>query len=90
MTRRDRNGNPPGGWYWKQALTREEALAAFTVNAAFASFQEDQLGSLEPGKLADFIVIDRDYFEIDEDEIWEIQVEQTWVGGERVFDAQQD
>lgn len=90
VTRRDHNGNPPGGWYPKQALTREEALAAFTSNAAFAAFQENQLGTLKPGMRADFIVIDRDYFEIDEDDIWQIQVEQTWLGGERVFDASQD
>lgn len=87
VTRMDRMGEPEGGWYPDQALTREEALHAFTLGAAYGALREDRLGSLEPGKWADFIVVDRDYFEIPESEIDDIQVLETWVGGERVFDA---
>jgi len=87
VTRQDRDGAPKGGWYPDQALTRAEALHSFTLAAAYAASQEDRLGSLEPGKWADFIVIDRDYFTVPASEIDDIKVLQTWVGGEKVFDS---
>lgn len=87
VTRRGRDGEPDGGWYADQALSRAEALHSFTLAAAFAANQETRLGSLEPGKWADFIIIDRDYFEVPSSEIDDIKVLQTWVGGELVFDA---
>jgi len=90
VTRQDRNGEPEGGWYADQALTRAEALHSFTLAAAYAARQEDRLGSLEPGKWADFIVIDRDYFTCDASEIDDIVVLETWVGGEKVFDRAED
>ena len=86
VTRRSRAGLPEGGWYPEEALTREESLHSFTWAAAYAAHQEDRLGSLEAGKWADFIVVDRDYFEIPESEIDDIQVIQTWVGGELVYE----
>ena len=76
-----------GGWYPGQALTRAEALYSFTYAAAYAAHQEDRLGSLEAGKWADFILIDRDYFTIPASQIDDIRVLETWVGGQRVFDA---
>lgn len=85
VTRMDHNGNPEGGWYPEEALSREEALKAFTVDAAFAAHQEEVLGSLEPGKWADFIIMEEDYFEIPASEIWQIKVLETWVAGKRVF-----
>jgi predicted amidohydrolase YtcJ len=85
VTRRDRAGEPAGGWYANQALTRAEALRSFTLDAAYAARQEDRLGSLEAGKWADFIVIDRDYFEVPAAEIDDIKVLETWVGGTREF-----
>ena len=85
-TRQDGAGLPEGGWYAEQSLTRAEALHSFTLAAAFAAHQEDRLGSLEPGKWADFIVIDRDYFTVPAAEIDDIVVLQTWVGGDLVFD----
>ena len=87
VTRQDRDGMPEGGWYIDQGLTRAEALHSFTLAAAYAARQEDRMGSLEPGKWADFIIVDRDYFDIPNSEIDDIQVIETWVGGERVFNA---
>jgi predicted amidohydrolase YtcJ len=89
VTRQDRDGEPEGGWYPDQALTRAEALHSFTLAAAYAANQEDRLGSLEPGKWADFILIDRNYFTIPASEIDDIKVVQTWVGGEKIFDVNQ-
>ena len=67
-------------------MTRAEALHSFTLAAAYAANQEDRLGSLEPGKWADFILIDRDYFTIPASEIDDIRVVQTWVGGDKIYD----
>jgi len=89
VTRQDRAGRPEGGWHVDQAMTREEALRSFTLAAACAAHQEGRLGSLEPGKLADFIIVDRDYFEIPAAEIDDIRVLETWVGGKRVYAATQ-
>jgi hypothetical protein len=85
VTRQGRDGDPPGGWYAEQSLTRAEALHSFTLAPAWAAHQEDRLGSLEPGKWADFIVIDRDYFTVPASEIDDIVVLETWLAGERVF-----
>ena len=90
VTRQGRDGEPEGGWYADQAMTREEALHSFTLAAAYAAHQEDRLGSLEPGKWADFIVIDRDYFEIPASEIDDIVVVGTWVGGRQVYERGTD
>jgi predicted amidohydrolase YtcJ len=87
VTRQSRGGEPNGGWYVDQALNRAEALHSFTLAAAYAAHQEDRLGSLESGKWADFIIIDRDYFDVPAAEIDDIQVLETWVGGKRVYQA---
>jgi predicted amidohydrolase YtcJ len=88
VTRQGRDGEPAGGWYPDQSLSRAEALHSFSLAAAFAARQENRLGSLEPGKWADFIIIDRDYFTIPASEIDDIVVLQTWVGGKKVFDRE--
>ena len=85
VTRQDRDGAPAGGWYADQALSRAEALHSFTLAAAYAARQEERLGSLEPGNWADFIIIDRDYFEGPAEEIDDIVVLETWVAGKQVF-----
>jgi hypothetical protein len=68
----------------EEALSREQAIRFYTRNNAYLLFLEDRLGSLEPGKLADFIVLDRDILTCPVDEIKDIRVRETWVGGERV------
>jgi predicted amidohydrolase YtcJ len=90
VTRQGRDGEPEGGWYSDQALSRAEALHSFTLAAAYAARQEDRLGSLEPGKWADFIIIDRDYFTIPASEIDDIVVLETWVGGRQAYQRQED
>jgi hypothetical protein len=89
VTRKDRGGEPEGGWYADQALTRAEALHSFTLAGAYAAHQEDRLGSLEPGKWADFIVVDRNYFSIPADQIDDIVVLQTWIAGRKAFDREE-
>lgn len=89
VTRQDHDGMPPGGWYSEHRMSRIEALRSFTLDAAYAAHQENQLGSLEPGKWADFIVIDRDFFTVDAAEIWQTEVLQTWVAGKKVYDINQ-
>jgi predicted amidohydrolase YtcJ len=85
VTRQDRNNNPPGGWYPEEAMTREEALYAATMAGAYAMHAEDVLGSIEIGKLADFVVIPVDYMTMPAEDIWKIEPEMTVIGGEVVY-----
>ncbi|QDT57385.1 N-substituted formamide deformylase precursor [Caulifigura coniformis] len=72
----------------EQVITREEAIRLYTINNAFILFDEQNRGSLEPGKLADFIVIDRDLLTCPEKEIRDTQVLSTWVGGQKIYEKQ--
>jgi len=85
VTRRDHDGKPPGGWYPQQGMTLPQALRAFTLDAAYAGHAEKTLGTLEPGRFADFILIDRDIFTDEPARIWSTVVLETWVGGKQVF-----
>lgn len=85
VTRQDRKDEPPNGWRSEEAMSLREALRAFTLDAAFAAKSESLYGSLEPGKKADFILIDRDPFEIPPSELDDIQVIETWVEGKKVY-----
>ncbi|OGP78197.1 MAG: amidohydrolase [Deltaproteobacteria bacterium RBG_16_49_23] len=89
VTRQDRNGLPRGGWYPEERMTREEALKSYTLWAAHAAFEEGMKGSIQAGKLADFVVIDRDYMNCRESEIKEIRVLQTVLGGKVVYPVNQ-
>ena len=85
VARTDLDGNPEGGWYPEQKMTREEALRSFTIWPAHAQFEEKLKGSLEKGKLADFVVIDRDIMTCPEKDIRDTKVLMTVVGGDVVY-----
>ena len=89
VTRLDRNGQPPRGWYPEEKMTRQEALKSYTIWSAYAAFEENLKGSIEAGKLADFIVIDRDYMTCSESEIKDIRVLETVIGGKTVYPGRQ-
>ncbi len=80
-------GNPAGGWYPEQRLTLDEALRGYTLEAAFAEFEESNKGSIEPNKLADLIVISSDIIRIPPKEILSIRVLKTFIGGRLIFEA---
>ena len=85
ITRQDRNNEPPDGWIPEEALTREEALRAATMGGAYVMHAEDILGSIEVGKLADFVVIPVDYMTVPAEDIWKIEPVMTVIGGEVVY-----
>jgi predicted amidohydrolase YtcJ len=85
VTRRTLDGKRPEGWVPAQKITVEEALRAYTATAAYASFEEDLKGTLEPGKLADFVILDRDLTQVPPTEIRGVRVVATYVGGRAVF-----
>ncbi|MBX2945316.1 MAG: amidohydrolase [Cyclobacteriaceae bacterium] len=85
VTRRTLDGLNPEGWVPKQKITVAQALVAYTRNAAYASFDEHRKGTLITGKLADFVVLDKNPFAIAPEQIKDIRVMQTYVGGKPVF-----
>ncbi|RAN36753.1 amidohydrolase [Hyphomonas sp. GM-8P] len=87
VARKDLKGFEGEGWHPEQKLTREQALALFTSSAAYAAFQEDDLGTIEAGKLADFTVFDIDLMTVPEAEILDAKTVMTVVGGKIVYDA---
>ncbi len=86
VTRSDAKGWPLGGWFPEQRMTREEALKSMTIWPAYAAFQEKELGSLSPGKYADFVVLDRDIMTVAEESILGTEVIATYVGGRAVYE----
>jgi predicted amidohydrolase YtcJ len=85
ISRQDINGQPPGGWIPSERLTLGQALHAYTRGAAYAGFAEQKIGTLEPGKWADFIIVDRDPTKVDAQALARTQVLETWVAGKKVW-----
>jgi predicted amidohydrolase YtcJ len=85
ISRQDMTGQPPGGWIPSQRLTFAQALKAFTRGAAHSGFAEDKIGALEPGKWADFILVDRDPTKVDAQQLARTEVLETWVSGKKVW-----
>ncbi|WP_136162630.1 amidohydrolase [Sphingomonas flavalba] len=85
ITREDANGEPIGGWQPQERVSRETALAGFTIEAAYAGFADDRLGSLEPGKRADFLLLDANPLDLPPAKLRALRVDETWIGGQRVY-----
>jgi predicted amidohydrolase YtcJ len=84
-TRKDLKGCPQEGWYKAQNLTVVEALKAYTLGSSFMSFEEDIKGSISVGKLADFVVLSENILNTEKDNIKNINVLETYVGGIKMF-----
>ncbi len=87
VSRQDMNGQPPGGWLPQERVSFEQALAGFTRGAAYAGFAEGKIGSLEPGKWADFILVDRDVSKVDPQALARTEVLETWVAGKKAWSS---
>jgi predicted amidohydrolase YtcJ len=85
ISRQDINGQPPGGWIPSERLTLGQALRAYTRGSAYAGFAEQEIGALEPGKWADFILVDRDPTKVDAQALARTQVLETWVAGRKAW-----
>lgn len=85
VTRRTLDGNNPGGWVPEQKITVQEALNAYTIDAAYASFDEKIKGSIAEGKFADFVILDHNLLEIEPEEIWNVKVLKTFMNGVEVY-----
>ncbi len=83
--RTDHTGWPEGGWHKEEGLTREQALRSITIWPAKASFEENEKGSLEPGKWADFVILDTDLMTASPQEVLTAKTESTWIAGEKVY-----
>jgi predicted amidohydrolase YtcJ len=81
LTRQTPSGEPPGGWFARQRLALDQVLAGYTRDAAYAAFFDDRIGTLEPGKLADLIVLSQNLFDTPANEIGQTAVMLTMVGG---------
>jgi predicted amidohydrolase YtcJ len=88
VTRSTLDGRNPDGWIPEQKISVEEAMKAYTIQASYASYEEGIKGSIEPGKLADFVILDRNLFEVEPAEIRTAKVVQTFVGGRSVYSSE--
>jgi len=88
VARKDLENKPEDGFQMKDALTREEALKGMTIWAAFANFEEDEKGSIEEGKFADFTILDKDIMQVEESKIPNTKVVATFINGELVYKAE--
>src|SRR5256884_9545217 len=87
VTRRTLDGKHPNGWIPEQKISLEEAIRAYTVGSAFAEFQENEKGTIAPGKLADLVILSRDIFQIDPNEIEKAKVVLTIMDGRVVYEV---
>ncbi|HEV8505748.1 MAG TPA: amidohydrolase [Chitinophagaceae bacterium] len=85
VTRRTLDDKNPNGWYPEQKISVEQAVKCYTINNAYAGFQENKLGMLKKGMLADFIVLDQNIFDIAPENIWNVKVLRTIVNGKQVY-----
>jgi predicted amidohydrolase YtcJ len=85
VTRRTTDGKHPNGWVPDQRILIEQAIRAYTLESAYAAYEEDDKGSLSKGKFADFVVLSHNLLEIDSAEILDVRVEMTVVGGRTVY-----
>jgi predicted amidohydrolase YtcJ len=85
ISRQDMNGQPRGGWFPNERLSFEQALSAYTRGAAYAGFAEEKIGALEPGKWADFIIVDRDPTKTDRQQLAGTEVLETWIAGKKAW-----
>ncbi len=85
ISRQDINGQPPGGWYPEERLTFAQALHAYTRGGAYAGFAEQKIGALDPGKWADFVIVDQDPTKVNPQQLARTQVLETWVAGKEVW-----
>ncbi len=85
VARKDLKQYPNGGYQMENALSRKQTLKGMTIWAAYSNFEEDEKGSIEVGKFADFIIMDKDIMTIDEDQIPSLGVTATYVNGEKVY-----
>jgi predicted amidohydrolase YtcJ len=86
VTRQDKSGLPVGGYYPKQQLSRMQALKAMTIWAAMGQFEENEKGSIEKSKMADFVVLSQDLLSAPAKDLYKIKIEQTYSGGQKVYD----
>ncbi|RUA34030.1 MAG: amidohydrolase [Bacteroidetes bacterium] len=88
VARQDDDNLPEGGFQIENSLSREEALKGMTIWAAFGQFEEKEKGSIAKGKLADFVILDRDIMKVPREELRDTKVVQTHSGGEKVYEIQ--
>jgi predicted amidohydrolase YtcJ len=88
ISRQNEANLPAGGWYPDQRMTREEALKSMTIWAARANFQEEHIGSITPGKYADFVIMDRDWMKIPPEEVMATKILATYFSGSEVYSTE--
>src|SRR5438309_6765337 len=87
VTRRTLDGKHPNGWISEQKISLEEAIRAYTIGSAFAEFQENEKGTITPGKLADLVILSRDIFTIDPTEIQRVKIVMTIRDGRVIYES---
>jgi len=88
VTRQDADNLPEGGWLPQETVSRETALHAFTLGAAYAAFQEQEIGSFEAGKKADFVILSQDIMQVPDEDLLDTQVIATYIDGRPVYEAE--